>query len=279
MKRSVLTMAVATLLVVALAMTVEAQPGGRGGRGGPQGGRGGQFGGRGGMMMGGGMMGRGGGGLLRIAQNEAVQKEIDALDDQVKAIDKAAEELRGERPDMSGFRDMSEEDRTKFFEKMRKEAEERAEKGDKALAEILLPHQLDRVKEIQIQQMGINALVDDDVVAKLKLGSKKAKIEAAIQKNREGMREKMMAIFRDGDRENMREKMEKLREESEAEVLALLSADEKKAFEKMKGEPFEMPRPQFGGGRGGRGGPGGDRGNRGGDRGGDRGRPQRPGGV
>ena len=274
MKRSVLTMSVATLLVVALAMTAEAQPGGRGGRGGPQGGRGGQFGGRGGMMFGGGMMGRGGGGLLRLAQNEAVQKEIDALDDQVEAIDKAAEELRGERPDMSGFRDMSEEERTKFFEKMRKEAEERVAKGDKALAEILLPHQIERLEQINVQQMGLRALVDDDVAAKLSLGAKKAKIEEAMQK----MGEEMMGLFRSGDRENMREKAQELREKAEKEIMGMLSADQKKAFEKMKGEPFEMPRPQFGG-RGGRGGPGGDRGNRGGDRGGDRGRPQRPGGV
>lgn len=265
MKRSVFTMTIATLLVAAMAMTAEAQR--QGGRGGQQGGRGGQQGGRGGPggMMGGGMMGRGGGGLLQLAQMEAVQKEILA-EDKKEEIDKLAESLRGERPDMSGFREMSEEDRTKFFEKMQKERAERSKKGDAALAEILIPPQMERLEELRVQQMGIRALADEKVAAKLELGSKKAKIEAAMQK----MGEEMMTIFRSGDRENMREKVDALRKKADTDVLGLLSADQKKKFEALKGEAFEMPQRQFG-----RGGPGGGRG---GEGGGERsGRPQRPG--
>ncbi len=266
MKRSIFTMTIATLLVVAVTMAAEAQrqggrgQGGRGGPGGQQGGRGGP----GGMMMMGGRMG-GGGGLLQLAQNKAVQKEIDALEDQVEKITKLAEELRGERPDFSGVREMSEEDRTKFFEKMQKERAEQAKKGDKALADILIGPQIDRLNEIRVQQLGRmgvgRALMDDKVAAKLELGSKKAEIATAMGK----MGEEMRAIFQSGDRENMREKMTELREKSDAEVLGLLSADQKKAFESMKGDPFEMPRSQRGG-------------QRGGDRSGDRPqRKQRPG--
>ena len=217
-------------------------------------------------MMGG--RGMGGTSLLQLARNEAVQKEIEALDDQVEQINKLAEELRGERPDFSGVREMSEEERTKFFEKMQKERAAQAKVGDKKLAEILIEPQLERLEEIRVQQLGMRALTDDKVVAKLKLGSKKAKIEAAMQK----LGEEMRAIFQSGDRENMREKMTELREKADKEVVGLLSADQKKAFESMKGDAFEMPQRQFGG----RGGQGGQRGDRGGDR---PQRKQRPGSI
>jgi hypothetical protein len=87
------------------------------------------------------------------------------------------------------------------------------------------------------------------------------------------MREEMQAMFQDRenfDRDAAREKMTKLREQIEKDVLAVLTASQKKQFEQMKGEPFEMPRPEFGGrGRGGQDGQGGPQG--GGNR------PRRPG--
>jgi hypothetical protein len=66
-----------------------------------------------------------------------------------------------------------------------------------------------------------------------------------------------------------------MRKESDEQVLAVLTEEQRKQFDEMKGEPFEMPeggfgRGGFGGGFGG-GGPGGFDGGRGGDRGGDRG--------
>jgi len=83
----------------------------------------------------------------------------------------------------------------------------------------------------------------------------------------------------------MREKFDEARKKGDAKVLAVLTADQKKQFDEMKGKPFEVDRRALlsGGGRGGqqggsRGQGGGDRGGRpGGEGGGDRGkRPQRP---
>ena len=77
------------------------------------------------------------------------------------------------------------------------------------------------------------------------------------------------------DRDAMRERMETFRKESEEKILAHLSAEQKTAFEGLKGEKFEMPERAFGFGGGRGGGPGGGRGDGGrGRRGGDR--PQRP---
>ena len=105
-----------------------------------------------------------------------------------------------------------------------------------------------------------------------------------MEKMREGMRELFTS---GGGREGMREKIEKMRKDMEGDVLGVLTSDQKKKFEEMKGEKFEMPEGAFGrggrggfggrgggeqGGRGGRG--GGEQGGRGGRGGGERQRPE-----
>ena len=73
--------------------------------------------------------------------------------------------------------------------------------------------------------------------------------------------------------EEMRKKMEEAGKKTEADVMAVLSADQKKKFESMKGKPFELERRGFGGRPGG----GRPQGNGGGRPPGDGGgRPQRP---
>ena len=54
-----------------------------------------------------------------------------------------------------------------------------------------------------------------------------------------------------------RKKMDEIRKANDAKLLAVLSADQQKKFEDMKGKPFAMPE---GAGRGGPGAPGGNRG-------------------
>lgn len=275
-KRSVLTVLVATLLVAAMTMTANAQRGG-----GQRGGQRGQGGFGGGMMMGRG--GFGGGSLLQLARNEAVQKEIETTDGQVEKINTLSEELRPRREEGAerpNFREMEEEERNEYFAKMRKEFEERAKEGDVKLGKILLPHQMKRLKQIRVQQMGNRALVDPEVAAALKItAAQKTKMEKLATEAQEKIRALFTRDREEGERPSredmmarmteMREKMTEMRDKAEKEVMAVLSADQKKKFEELKGEPFEMPRPQFG--RGGqRGG-----GQRGGDQGG--GRPQRPG--
>jgi Spy/CpxP family protein refolding chaperone len=68
-----------------------------------------------------------------------------------------------------------------------------------------------------------------------------------------------------GDREAIQAKMQELRRAADAKVLAVLTPEQQKKFEEMKGKPFAMPEG-FGRGGFGPGGPGGrGRGNRGGN--------------
>ena len=256
--------------VVSDAFGQDQQRRGGGGRGGAPGG----FQGRG--PGGGGPGGPGGAdmtlGLLRI---EAVQTELEVSPKQKEALEKMAsqamEQAReafagGERPD---FRNMSEADRNAFFEKMRKQVEERTAEMKAQLDEVLLPQQIERLNQIGLQVRGVQALEDDEVAKNLNITAAQ---KAKFAQIREAQGAKMREMFQAGGGPGAidREAFGKLREETEKEVLAVLESGQQAKFEEMKGEAFEMPEGALGrggfgggpGGPGGRGGPGGGPGGR-----------------
>ena len=227
--------------------------------------------------------GRGGGDMtMTLLRVEAIRTELEISPDQEEALTKMQEQGRPERPD-ADFRNMSEEERTEFFTKMRKQAEERNTKMKEQLEEVLFPEQLERLQEINIQLQGIAALRNPEVAKELKItDAQKKELEEVQAGMMEKMREGMRELFTGGGgREGMREKIQKMRDDMEGDVLDVLTSDQKKKFEEMKGEKFEMPEGAFGrggrgggeqGGRGGFGGRGGgDQGGRGGRGGGERG--------
>jgi len=206
------------------------------------------------MMMRGGP--GGGGSLMGLLRSEAVQKEIELLDEQKTELEKFGEQLRsrrtgnqgGERPD---FRSMSEEERQKFFAEMRTRMEERAKEANAKIEKTLLPHQIKRLKQIALQLRGVGALANREVAEALGLtDEQKKEIEEVQAANRETMMTRARELFQGGgerpDREKMREQFQKLREEADGKLLAVLKPKQMKKFEELKGEPFEMPRPPIG---------------------------------
>lgn len=273
----------ALLFAAILAMVATDVMAQRGGGGRPGGGRPGGFGGPGGPGGFGGRGGFGGSSLTGLLRVEAVQEEIELMPDQKEAVEKINESRpQTERPEGIDFRDRSEENRAKleeWMEKARKEREEFEAKAREQLEEVLLPNQMERLEQIEVQLMGVRALMNDRVAKALKLTTaQKDDLQKTSDASREEMMSKMREIFSGGggDRDAMREKMQAAQKEAEDKLLAVLTSDQKKDFEAMKGEPFEMPeRGGFGGrgpggpgGFGGRGpgGPGGGRGGRGGGR-------------
>lgn len=257
--------------------------GDRGGRPGQGGGRGGFGGGFGGGMMGGGMMGgpRGDMMLLTLLRIDEVKKEVDLMPDQEEAVGKVGEKLRETRPPQADFdfREATEEQRNAFMEKMRAFGEEQGKKVTEQLEEILLPEQLDRLREIALQNQGVQAFYDPSFAKKIGLSdSQQEKLKKMQEESNTKMREEMMEAFQaareSGDRSAMATKMQELRDKQMEDAKGVLTDEQKKKYKEMLGEPFEMPegamRGGFGGpgagpggpgGRGGRGGRGGDRGN------------------
>jgi len=142
------------------------------------------------------------------------------------------------------------------FEKQRLE---RTREEKAKLAEILLPNQLKRLNEIFVQVNGLNALQDDDIAKELAITeAQKTKLAEVRTANGEAMRSQGREAFAGLDDAARAAKFAEMRKEADAKLLAVLTPDQQKKFEEMKGKPFAMPE---GAGRGGFGGGGG--GNRG----------------
>lgn len=253
---SVLTVALCACLATSV-MAQEQQ--GRGqGRG-----RGGQgFGGPGGG-------GFGGGNLLA---NEQVQKELKITDDQKSKITAIGEESREEMRKVFGgnFQNLTQEERQKAFGEAQKKGQEFAKK----MEAVLTPDQTKRYKEIRLNVRGIAALTDEEVSKELKLSEEQVAQLKTIQEEANKQRRELTPDFRRGQQPSQeeiqknREKREQLDKDTTDESLAILSADQRSQYEKMKGEKFVLERRGFGFGQPG-GGQGGQR-RRGNDSAGDK---------
>ena len=160
----------------------------------------------------------------------------------------------------------------------RAEAEKRRAESEKAerekLAEILSPHQMKRLNEIYYQQLGTGIFENATAVAELKItDDQKAKVAEIRTANQESSRAAMQELFAGGAgggglSDEQRTKLADMRKKNDDKLLAVLTADQTKKLEELKGKPFAMPENAFGRGRGGPGGGGPPGGAPGGRRGG-----------
>ena len=156
---------------------------------------------------------------------------------------------------------MSQEDREKRFAEARKLTEKATKKANEEVAEILDTDQLQRLGQLQLQRAGLGALSRPEVAKHLGLTEDQ---QAQISKVQEDARSEGRGAFgdrnmSDEDRRAMFARMRENREKMQADILAVLTDEQKETFDKMKGEPFEFPRRQGFGGGGGRGGNSGPR--------------------
>jgi Spy/CpxP family protein refolding chaperone len=202
--------------------------------------------------------GPGGGGGFDILRQEEVRKELEIVDAQWESIQKIGEEIRGEAQKMfAGARDLSQEERSKFFENMREKFTEIRAKAEVKIKEELLPHQIKRLEQLSTQSRfsrgGTVRALDGELGEKL--GITPEQLERLKAKSEE-------------ETKKLEEKTAELRAAARKAILSVLTPEQQKEIENMLGAPFNFPRPDFGRGNGGGGGrPGGDRGGRpGGDR-------------
>jgi hypothetical protein len=280
------------LIGLSVSAQAQQQPGQQGqGRG-----RGGGGGG-GGFMFGGGFL-RSRISFLRIAE---VKKELELADEQVAEIEKVDEALQAKYPMFPGRGGRGGNNnnegalqvvpaRTYFVAlqepnqqqgqgrgrgggnfqpptpEERAEAEkrrlERTREEKAKLAEILLPNQIKRLNEIFVQVNGANALQDEEIAKELGISdAQKAKLAEVRQANDEASRSQGREAFAIADEAARAAKFAEIRKEADGKLLAVLTPDQQKKFEAMKGKPFTMPE---GAGRGGFGGGGGNNRGRGG---------------
>jgi hypothetical protein len=235
LSRMLLTVGVAVLLAAPLFAQAR-QGGGRGGQG-----------------------GFGGGGVAFLLANKSVQEELKLGEDDAKKVKDVADEIAKKHADDSkGLDRMKEEDRAKLAEIRQTIAKETLT----AVTAALKPDQATRLKQIMVQQSlrqaGPAGLLTGDVAAALKLNDdQKEKIKAIgeeFTKERQSvMQEAGLGGRRGGGgggggggrpdpakREEANKKVEGLNKESMTKALALLSDDQKKSLDDLKGAAFEV---------------------------------------
>lgn len=237
---------------------------------------------RGGFLGGGpgGFMGGGASGADLLGSPE-VQKELSVTDEQKGLIEDMVADLREQRRSsfsggggFQGFQNLSQEERQKLFDEMRKKGEELTKKSDEMVNMILEPKQADRLNQLKIQRAGAGAFAMPDIQKKLGLtDDQKENVRKILEEARpqfDGQAFRGFQNFQNLSEEERQQAINKAREEGEkiqqrfekakTDLIALLTADQKTTWEKVIGKKFDFAQPPgFGGGRR-PGGPGGGEG-------------------
>ena len=181
--------------------------------------------------------------LLGLLSIEKVQKEVKAKEDQIAKIKTISEKLRAEiRKQYTEARKIEDEAkrRAKFTELRAKYDSD----SRKQLHDVLSREQMMRLYQIRMQYRAVtDTLASKYVAGKLKLTDEQKTKAAKIGAD---SRTKQYAIYRtmrDADEKKREEARKKLREisaEADKQALALLTDEQGKAFEKMKGKKFEL---------------------------------------
>jgi Spy/CpxP family protein refolding chaperone len=196
----------------------------------------------------------GGGGLVGLVARDEVQQELQLVDEQkdkVRSItDGVRTKLRDQLRDVfTQMRDLSDEERRAKFGEIRTKIEAVNADTEKELEKVLLPHQLERLKQIdlqsKIQTRGASALTSGDVAKALNL----------TDEQREKLEKRAAEV-----QEELQTKIKQLQADARKKMLDVLTPDQQAQLEKMMGQQFDLPAQNFGDrfrGRGGRGGRGG----------------------
>ena len=184
----------------------------------------------------------GGGGVspAQLVMNKGVQEELKLTDEQKEKAAKINEDLRGKMRE--AFQNAAGD-----FEKVREEMQKLNAAAAKPINEMLKPEQAKRLKQIELQVAGFNALSREDVQKELKLTDKqKTEIKTASEK----MRNDIMELFQGGfDPEKAQENQKKIQamnKENVEKVVKTFNDEQKKTWTEMLGKPFNYVPTPFG---------------------------------
>jgi hypothetical protein len=163
-----------------------------------------------------------------------VKEELDLLPDQIAALDKIRNELTVKMQDAyKELKDVPQADRqTKYLEVYSRMGAD----ADKRVAEVLLPHQTKRIRQIALQMRlansgyGSSAALNADDVAK----------ELGITADQVDELKKREAELRQEIQDKTREFYKKLNEESREKLLGVLTAAQREKLKELQGDKFEL---------------------------------------
>jgi hypothetical protein len=179
-----------------------------------------------------------------------VLKELGVSDEQKGLIEDMIKDLqpaRGGSGNREDLRNLSEEERRKRFEEFQKQADERSKKAEDTAKLILEPKQFERLSQLRIQREGVAAIPRDDVAAKLGLTQEQKDTIAKIREASRGERGGGGGFNPNASQEERQKAFTEARErrdKANADIVAVLTAEQKTTWEAMQGKKFEFPAPQ-----------------------------------
>ena len=179
-------------------------------------------------------------GLLRIEQ---VQKEMKLSEEQTAKVREVVEKLGTEmREQYTALREI--EDRQERMEKTAALSDEIDGKVREQLRDVVPREQMMRLYQIRMQIRSVTDSLENRYVAgRLKLtDDQKAKL-AEVAKEAQAKMSELYGKMRDASqdqRSEMYQKFRSIRSEGDEKALGVLTAEQKQAFEEMKGEKIEL---------------------------------------
>lgn len=183
--------------------------------------------------------------LLATAE---VQQELKINDAQKKQIDElVAERQQQMRDNLAGFqglRDLSPEERRKRFEEAQRKSAESNRIADEKIAAVLDAKQQARLNQLRLQREGVLAFNRPEVAKQIGISDEQqAKIRQVQQDARgQGIGARGGAAnLTQEERRAASTKMREQREKVEADILAVLTSEQKSKWSEMKGAEFKFP--------------------------------------
>jgi len=132
--------------------------------------------------------------------------------------------------------DLSDQRRVIFLDgghQLRSRIEAFERRGEQLVTVVLEPDQANRLTELRLQREGARALRRPDVLDKLELSEAQRKEIDSVFKASES--QQIESVF---DLNQIRQQLEK----QEADILAVMTDEQKARWEELKGKPFQFPR-------------------------------------
>jgi len=181
----------------------------------------------------------GGGGVLGLIAREEVQQELQLVDEQKEKVRGLTDEMRNKARDQmrdvfGQMQNLSDEERRAKFGEIRTKIEALSAETEKQLEKVLLPHQMERLKQIdlqtKVQSRGASALTGGDVAKALNL----------TDEQREKLEKRAAEV-----QEELQTKIKQLQADARKKMLDVLTPAQQAQLEKMMGQQFDMPEQNF----------------------------------
>jgi hypothetical protein len=190
---------------------------------------------------------------LALIQSDAFKKELNITAEQSAKLLEVQNELKSKVSkknaslgDLKGLDAKAKEDKLKTAAK---ELETETKSSREKIGQILKPEQTKRMKEIFLQIYGWGPLTRNDFQAELKLTPEQTKLMDTINDQMAASMRTSWETPSDPTKlESIlsanRKKMDAIMKSSNAKALELLTADQKKTLETLKGKKFEFTKPR-----------------------------------